>query len=418
MLYYYFSLVWYNCLMFDISSPTVYIPTIFLTLVAIFVSVLYKDSKKHTHENTKDLPYFQEISVSMGYIERNLLEDGRFQYRRNVDSEITYENTTYNSLRHAGVLYSMYMYEKYGFINKYKDARIKSSKYFIDRYVKQLDDGKYCVISIPEEEQLRIPIAKSGAAGVGLCALANLYKENQIDLKILQGIGDFILSLQNSEGNIYAYYNLKTNEIDKEAEAIFYPGEAAAGLMYLYEVDPQEKWLNAVKKTILYIANSRKSMELSVPFDHWSVLVIEKLFAANLVTPEEKNTLRNYAEQMAIPMLTDQITNKNNSYYGAFKDNIRPCSLGTIMEGLASIYFCTDSDSLRQIIFKSLSIGCMFLSKVQVKTGEQAGGLPNSANWVKAGVTPNASVIRIDNVQHVATGWLKFQNILKVTGNY
>ena len=89
-----------------------------------------------------------------------------------------------------------------------------------------------------------------------------------------------------------------------------------------------------------------------------------------------------------------------------------PCSLGTYMEGLASIYFCTTSDALKKIIYKSLSIGCMFLSKVQVKTGEQAGGLPNSANWVKAGVTPNASVIRIDNVQHVVTGWLKFQKIL------
>jgi hypothetical protein len=121
---------------------------------------------------------------------------------------------------------------------------------------------------------------------------------------------------------------------------------------------------------------------------------------------------------MAIPTLSDQITNRNNSYYGAFRDNVRPCSLGAIMEGLASIYFCIDNKNLKKVIFKSLSIGNMFLSKVQVKTGEQAGGLPNSANWVKQGVTPNASIIRIDNVQHVATGWLKFQNILKITGNY
>ena len=167
-----------------------------------------------------------------------------------------------------------------------------------------------------------------------------------------------------------------------------------------------------------YLVKTRKSLELDIPFDHWSVLVVEKLFKANLVTPEEKNTYRMYAEQMAIPTLSDQITNQNNSYFGAFKNNIMPCSLGTIMEGLASIYFCTDSENLKKVIFKSLSIGCMFLSKVQVKTGEQAGGLPNSANWVKPGVTPNASVIRIDNVQHVVTGWLKFQNILKITDNY
>ncbi len=185
--------------MFDISSPTVLIPVIFLTIVAVFVSILYKDAKKNTHEHTKDLPYFQEISVSMGYIGRNILENGRFQYRKNIDSEITYENNTYNSLRHAGVLYSMYMYEKYGLVSKYKEERIKSSKYFVDRYIKSIGDGKNVVISIPEEEGIKFPIAKSGAAGVALCALANLYSENAIELEVLQGLGELIfLFLQDN----------------------------------------------------------------------------------------------------------------------------------------------------------------------------------------------------------------------------
>lgn len=403
--------------MFDIP-PTLYIPISFLTLVAVFVTILYKEAKRSTHENTEGLPYYDEIAMSMGYIGRNILEDGRFEYRKNVDPEIIYDNKIYNSLRHAGTLYSMYMYEKYGLVSKYKEARLISSKYFIKRYIKKLEDGRYVVVSLPEEEGLNFVMAKSGAAGVALCALANLYQEDAISLEILQGLGEFLISLQNEDGNIYAYYNLETNEINKDAEALYYPGEAAAGLLYLYEVDKQDKWLDAAKKTVLYLAKSRKPLEFNIPFDHWSVLAIEKLFAANLVTPEERIELRNYCEQMAIPTLSSQITNKNNSYFGAFKDNVRPCSLGTIMEGLSSIYFCTDSDSLKQIIFKSLSIGCLFLSRVQVKTGEQAGGLPNSANWVKQGVTQNASIIRIDNVQHVVTGWLKFQNILKITKKY
>ena len=405
--------------MFDISSPSVYIPVIFVTIVLVYVSFLYKDSKRHTHDNTKNLPYYTEISMSMGYIERNILQDGRFQYRKHIDPDIIIENNTYNSLRHAGVLYSMYMYEQYGLVDKYKDSRILASKYFIDRYIKKLGkDGKYIVISLPEEEQIKFPIAKSGAAGVALCALSNLYKDGEIDLKILQGLGEFLLYMQNEDGNIFAYYDIEKRKINKEAEAVFYPGEAAAGLMYLYEVDPQEKWLEAAKIIVLYLAKIGKKMEFAIPFDNWSVLAIEKMFKNNLVTDEEKSILKAYAEQMAIPTLSDQITNRNNSYYGAFKDNVRPCSLGAIMEGLASIYFCIDNKNLKKIILKSLSIGNMFLSKVQVKTGEQAGGLPNSANWVKQGVTPNASIIRIDNVQHVATGWLKYQNILKLTGNY
>ena len=174
----------------------------------------------------------------------------------------------------------------------------------------------------------------------------------------------------------------------------------------------------SAKNIISNIIKTRKKLEFEIPFDNWIALAIEILFEKNLVNQQEKNTYESFVEQMAIPILSKQITNINNSYCGAFNDNIMPCSIGTIMEGLASIYHCTSSKDLKKIIFKSLSIGCMFLSKVQVKTGENAGGLPNSANWVKAGVTPNASVIRIDNVQHVVTAWLKFQKILASTKKY
>lgn len=405
--------------MFDLSSPTTYIPTIFIIMVGIFISVLWKDARKNTHENTWELPYFDVIALSMNYINRNINPDGRFQYRQNVDPEITYKNDVYNSLRHAGTLFTMYQYEKLGLETKFKDNRIISSKYFIDRYIRKLDDSKYVVVSFPEEEGINYHIAKSGAAGVALCALCNLYQEKEIDLPTLRGLGEFLLSMTDDEGNVWAYYNLETNEVDTNAEAIFYPGEAAAGLLNLYEIDPQQKWLNAVIKIIMNIVNTRKTMKLDIPFDHWSVYVIKELLFKLLVKDQnDVYDMRAYAEQMAIPVLSNQITNPKNSYFGALIDNIRPCSLGTIMEGLASIYFITENDQLKMILSKALSIGNYFLAKVQVKTGLNAGGLPNSANWVKPGVTPNASIIRIDNVSHVVLGWLRYQNILKITGKY
>ena len=402
----------------SLLSPVIYIPILFILLVLTFISILYKDARRSTHENTRDLPYYTEIETSIAYLHRCMLESGRFVYRKNVNPEIEYNNNKYNSLRHAGVLYSLYMYEKMGLETRYHDDRIWSSKYFLSRYVKPIGDNQYIVLSLPEEEGIKFPIAKSGAAGVALCALCNLYEEKELELSVLRGIGEFLLTMQSEDGNIYAYYNYETGDIDAAAEAVFYPGEAAAGWLALYDIDPQQKWLDAAKKTIMYLVETRKSMDLDIPFDQWSVLAIEKLISKNLVNTDEILKMRAYAEQMSIPMLSSQITNPKNSYYGAFKDNIRPGSIGTIMEGLASIYFCTNNNQLKTIIYKSLSIGCHFLSKVQVKTGENAGGLPNSANWVKPGVTPNASVIRIDNVQHVILSWLKFQNILKITDNY
>ena len=408
--------------MIDLSSPAIYVPTIFITLLAIFIAVLCKDSQRHTSDNTKDLPYYYEIGLSMGYLGRNLKEDGRFVYRRNVDSEIKYDNTVYNSLRHAGTLYSMYLYEQMGLETRYKEARINSSLYFVNRYIKKVNDKMSVVLSLPEEEGIKFPIAKSGAAGVALAALCNLTEDAEsketITLELMRELGEFLLFMQSEDGQIYAYYDINKKMIDKKAQAMFYPGEAAFGLLSLYEIDPRQKWLDGAIKAIMYLANERKDMDLDMPFDHWSVLVIEKLIEKNLLNSSQLQTLKTYAEHMAIPILSNQITNPNNSYYGAFKDNVRPGSIGTIMEGLASVYFCTDNEPLKRIISKSLSIGNYFLSKTQVKTGTQAGGMPNSANWVKPGVTPNASVIRIDNIQHVVIGWLKYQNILKVTQNY
>lgn len=403
--------------MLDLSSPAIYVPAIFLSLVLTLAVFIAKEGRFCRGIPLDKIPYYDEINLSMGYIGRNILKSGRFNYRKNVDAEIKYNNKIYNSLRHAGILYSMYMYEVAGYPETYKHDRYRACEYFIKRYIKKIDDKCYVVVSSPKEEQINMPIAKSGAAGIALAALSNLYKDKRIQIDILRGLGEFILSMQNDEGNIFAYYDLKSKSINKEAEAIYYTGEAAFGLMHLYEIDSNTKWLYSAKKGLLYLAKSRKPLEMNIPFDYWSIMAVEKLFNTGNVSDDERRILMEYVEQMLIPTISKQITNKNNSYFGAFQENIRPGSIGTIMEGLAASYFCTDSEDLRKLIYKSLSIGCLFLNRVQVKTGKQAGGVPNSANWVRPETSPNASVIRMDNVQHVVMGWLKFQEILKLQKN-
>ncbi len=403
--------------MLDFSSPAIYVPAIFISLILFLAVFIAKESKKTNGVLVRELPYYDEINLSMDYIGRNVLENGRFVYRKNVDPEIKYDNKIYNSLRHAGILYSMYLYEKCGYGRKYKAQRYLASEYFIKRYIKRLDKTRYIVVSSPKEEQIKMSIAKTGSAGIALAALSNLYADRKITADILKGLGEFLISMQSKEGDFYAFYDLEAKSINKEAEAVYYTAEAAFGLLYLYEVDPCTKWLHGAVKGLLYLAKSRKTLQVDIPFDYWSILAIEKLFKMTSIEGEQKKLLMEYVEQMIISMLGKQITNENNSYFGAFEENIRPGSIGTIMEGLASGYFCTDSEELRELIYKSLSIGCLFLNRVQVKTGLQAGGLPNSANWVRPESSPNASVIRMDNVEHVVTGWLKFQEIIALRQN-
>ena len=357
----------------------------------------------------------EEINLSMQYLADKTLPSGRFVYNANINPDIKYSSKQYNALRHAGTLYAMYLCERY--LNDYslREKRYLASKYFVENYVKLLEDGMYAVVSKTEEEKLKAPAAKLGGSGLALIGLSNLYPEGKIDLEVLRGLGNFILYMQKDDGSFYSKYNLDKKEKDKEFVSLYYPGEAALGLLYLNEVDPQDKWVLSAKKALLYLANSRKNQTKNVPFDHWAMLATRKLFDTpdNTLLPEEKLLLQQHATQMANVVIPTQIVEKDNTYRGAFIGNFRLCSIGTIMEGLVGIYYVTDDEMLKQQVLFALKLGTEFLSRFQVKGGDSKGGIPTDAYWPLMNAAESSQVIRIDNVQHVLSAWITFKQIIK-----
>ncbi|MDR0798658.1 MAG: hypothetical protein LBN18_02725 [Dysgonamonadaceae bacterium] len=360
----------------------------------------------------------KSIALSINYIKENTLQDGRFVYRRHANPDIEYANTKYNVLRHAGTLYSMYLCERVLQDSTLREERLRASDYLVENYVQQIDSARYSVVSKGEEEgEKNDSTAKLGAAGLSLIALSNLYPEGKVDLKLLRGLGNFIIYLQDQDGNFAANYSLKTHSIDNSFYSLYYPGEAALGLLYLYEFDPQPQWLDAAKKALLYLSDSRKDKGSNVEFDHWALLATRKLFETptNGLTPTEKSFLQKHAEQIANSVLSKKLRGENDPYYGALESNIRPCSIGTIMEGLVAVYYITENEELKLKVYDRLEKGTSFLSHSQIKTGEMAGGLPTSADWTLPKSKKNAGVIRIDNVQHVLSAWITFCNLKKNT---
>ena len=386
----------------------------FITLTLITMIYLFFKKPPAYAENI-DTNLDNSILLAIGYLSKSTKENGRFVYNANVDPDVKYGNIRYNALRHAGTLYSMYLCEKY--LNNFtlKEKRYLASDYFIKRYVKEIQPGMYAVVSDMKEEKLNSRQAKLGGAGLGLIGLSNLYPEGKIDIKILRGLGDFIIYMQKPDGSFYSKYYVDTYEKDKTFISLYYPGEAALGLLYLNDVDPQKKWVKTAKKTLLYLAELRKDSGSKVPFDHWAMLATKKLFETpdNTLTPEEKVILQKHAEQMANSILYKQITDKKDVFAGSFQDNVRPCSIGTIMEGLVAIYYCTDDEVLKEKILNSLALGTEFLSRYQVKDGTMQGGIPTSAYWRFKKDDQKASVIRIDNVQHVLSAWITYLQIQK-----
>ena len=387
--------------------------------VIIFISVILLGMlylllrKPAAHAVNVDTNLDRAIAYALEYLSKSTGENGRVVYEANVDADVKYGNIRYNALRHAGTLYSMYLCERYLKNFSLQQKRYLASDYFVKKYVKEVRPNLYAVVSDMKEENLNSPQAKLGGTGLALIGLSNLYPEGKIDLKILRGLGDFAIYMQKSDGSFYSKYLVTESKRDEDFVSLYYPGEVALGLLYLNEVDPQKKWIDTTKKALLYLANSRKDKGKKVPFDHWAMLATRKLFETpdNGLTPAEKSILQKHAEHMALSILDNQIVDESNTYRGGFVENVRLCSIGTIMEGLVAIYYSVDDEKLKARVMNALNYGVDFLSRYQVKEGEMRGGIPTSAYWRLSNASEKSKVIRIDNVQHVLSAWITYKQI-------
>lgn len=354
----------------------------------------------------------KSIRLGMDYISNNTYKNGRFVYRSNVDPEVSYCKLKYNSLRHAGVLYSMYLCERYLKNYSLKEKRYTASEYFIKRYISEISPDMYAVVSLPKEENLQGIEAKLGSSGLALCGLSNLYSDGKINLNVLQGLGNFLIYMQKPDGSFYSKYSVADKTRSDKFISLYYPGEAALGLLYLNEVNPDKKWVEASKKALLFLANSQKNKKF-MPFDHWSIIAVQKLFGTtdNDLNADEHALLQTVAEKMVYSALDNQITDKDSPYRGSFKKNHRLGSVASFMEGLSAAYHVTDDKKLKADIRKALKLGTDFLSRYQIKEGERKGGMPANAAWTEPDADKKYKLIRIDNVQHALSAWIGLKQI-------
>jgi len=358
----------------------------------------------------------KSIDSAALYIKTNLNKDGRFIYERNVNSKVKYSSVRYNVLRHAGTLYAMSLYEAYTGDTEMHSKRTLAAEYMLKNYVKKLPNGTYAVVSKKEEEKLEHNLAKLGGTGLALIGISDLYREGKVSEEILSGFGDFIIYMQKQDGSFYSKYNYDLAQRDDEFVSLFYPGEAALGLLYLNDVIPDAKWVNSAKKTLLFLADYHKSKGGNVLFDHWAILASKKLIKNEGydLTPAEKEILQNFAHQMAGIALKGQITDTKEPYRGAYEGNINPCSVAAYMEGEIAIFKMTTDDKLKTRLLRSVMLGVDFLASSQIQSeGETFGGIPTSANYEIKTSPKNASVIRIDNVQHTISAWITYRMLFK-----
>ncbi len=206
-----------------------------------------------------------------------------------------------------------------------------------------------------------------------------------------------------------------------EIESLYYPGEAALGLLWLYEKDRSNIWLESAVKALAYLARSRKS-SMYIPDDNWALLATAKLLslAGNDDLAVSKELLIDHAIQICENIVRAQIENaKRPEYDGGFKKTGQITPTATRLEGLqAALSFLPQNHEIRKRVDSAVHRGISFLLRAQINEGEFIGAFPWAAgkvDWSTPGAfdfNRRVTEVRIDYVQHASSAMIQYLHLM------
>jgi hypothetical protein len=240
----------------------------------------------------------------------------------------------------------------------------------------------------------------------------------------LQRLGRFLVFMQEPNGNFFAHYCPSRGGRIDPGGSLYYPGEAALGLVMLYEHDPQPIWLDTAARALAYLARRRADQE-SVEADHWALLATARLlplYDQCREPPATREELLWHAVQICESMLAEKPEIPEDAVeHGCMTDDGRTCPTATRVEGLlAALQFLPEDETqLRERIAQAMSEAVPFLVRSQVCEGPLAGGIPHRVRPVAkddpryAKFDPaSMTEVRIDFVQHALCGMIAYEALL------
>ncbi len=349
------------------------------------------------------------IELATDYLERACGPDGKFAYRVEIGSGRV--AASYDIIRHEGAMYALAMANRAHPDPKARQTLIRAAKYLRQNYLGPgARPDQLVVWSKPLAEDPDHQFADLGGAGLGLVALAaeRQIDPNSVSLEDLQALGRFVLFLQKDDGSFTSKYS-KTNGPVPHWESLYYPGEAALGLIALYEADHSQQWLLAAAKGLSYLARSRAGLS-TVPADHWALIATARLMpyadqVQSVVTREE---LLRHAAQVCNSILREQFhSGSATALDGAFDPEGRTAPAATRLEALLAALEFLSSGELHDRISSAVDRGVAFLLRAQIASGPHAGGMLGAVvnrAW-------DSGEVRIDYVQHALCVWVHFEEV-------
>lgn len=327
-------------------------------------------------------------------------------------------------MNHAGAMYALGMYHDFHSNDETRSA-LRHAGDFLQ---------SYGIAPLPEDDRLLEawsrheltaavgPVqAKLGGGGLGLVALLSLEKAapGSTSLKKLRALAGFILTMQHEDGSFSSDFIRPQDDRWDNWNPENYPSEISLGLLLLYELDSDPRWVEGATKALTHLAREREYLN-ALPADHWSLLATAQLFSLpeGMISNDDRRLLLMHSIQVARSIMYDQIIISDSPLLiGGFSDDGRTTPTATRLEALlAALEVIPESETrLRDRISESAHRGMLFLINAQVLTGEHAGAMPRAIRSIPAGRSGNAEnfnrragEMRIDYVQHSLCAMIQY----------
>jgi hypothetical protein len=346
------------------------------------------------------------IDLSADYLESACGKDGKFVY--DVDINTRRQASSYNIFRHAGAMYALGMLNRSKPDPKVVNAMVRAAKFMRQNYVGPGAHPDQLVVWSGSARQRSE--AELGATGLGLVALTEVRRvaPKLAPLEDLKALGRFVLFLQGRDGGFVLMYRSDTGP-DRHFRSQYSPGEAALGLIALYDADPSREWLTAAGKALSYIARNRPEASQEPP-DQWALIAIARLFPycdKESCPGASHEELDQYAIRVCDWIVRQQLRNPASPLDGAFDPAGQPAVAAAFMEGLlAALEFLPNSKNLPRVE-AAAGRSIAFLLRMQIGSGPFAGGMPGALRTSAR----SSSEVRIDYVQHALSAWLRYDEL-------
>ncbi|MDO8906322.1 hypothetical protein [Hydrogenophaga sp.] len=391
---------------------------------------------------TQDLA--SSIHAAAAHLHSSIAPDGRLRYRQHALTGQIIEGR-YNVLRHAGSLLALAEYHQTHAPSLAQIEAIDSAFGFLRNCclapagVGDETDDRLAVWSPPElvGGSRRYAVAKLGGAGLTLAALVQwrLVRPEAVAMEEMRALARFIVSQQRADGGFRSLHAHRSGQHDPHWESLYYPGEAALGLVLLHELDRSGGWLVPAMDALRYLARQREGQASQAP-DHWALIATARLFAQPATDLQQalppgfswehapghghvavKALLQVHAQAVVRHMLGEQGPPTEACAIGAFTTDGRTTPTATRLEGLVAIApwlpRATERDAAEhQAVVDAVAAGVTFLRAAQLASGLARGGFSRVSPRCPT-TDVRAHEVRVDQTQHALSALLGHRALLK-----